>query len=322
MNKLNRLLLLTSFLLVSVLSMAQVSLPAIIGDNMVLQQQSVAPLWGWAPEGQSIIVTGSWNNETVRTKADHDGRWQLEVHTPEAGGPFSITIKSKNEIKLTNVMIGEVWLCSGQSNMEMPLKGWSGQPVAGSEQTIASADYPDIRLFTVKRTVSYEPLNDCEGQWAPCSPDNAGDFSATGFFFGVDLYKKLKIPIGLIHSSWGGTPAEAWVSKENIGKIPYFQTSDGECDAREFRARKMKDQEVFQKARFKELGMAIANEAPEWGSADFDDSDWQLVDVPSTWGDTEIGNFQGVIQYRKVFKAHHCWTTNSTAGMYAQPTTV
>ncbi len=312
MYKLSRFFFFVSLFIYSAALNAQITLPAIIGDNMVLQQQSKAPLWGWAPQGQRIAVTTSWNNETVRTRSNPSGRWQLEVNTPEAGGPYSITISGENRIKLNNVMIGEVWLCSGQSNMEMPLKGWPGQEVNLSAEAIAIADYPDLRLFTVKRNTSFEPLNDCEGQWAPCSPENAGDFSAVGFFFGVDLHRKLKVPVGLIHSSWGGTPAEAWTSNEFINKIPYFHTSDAGCDPEKFRERKLKHQESLQKKRLDELGILSSVDAPDWSMSDFDDSDWSTVKVPSSWGESEIGKYQGVIMFRKEFKVFRNWTTKTT----------
>ena len=158
---------------------------------MVLQQQSKAPIWGWTEARGAIKVSVDWSNDSYSAKADENGRWQVEVVTPDAGGPYTMVIQGTEKITLNNVMIGEVWLCSGQSNMEMPLEGWPNQPITGSEKYISGADYPDMRLFTVKRKVSYEALDDCEGSWAACSPETASTFSATGFFFGLHLYKKL-----------------------------------------------------------------------------------------------------------------------------------
>ena len=309
---LNRFIILVFLLVLPKICLAQVSLPAIIGSNMVLQQQSKVPLWGWSEAGQTVSVSTSWNSEKLNVKAGQDGRWQVEVRTPEAGGPYSVTIEGTDEIILKNVMIGEVWLCSGQSNMEMPLKGWPGQDILGSERAIARAEYPDIRLFTVARKTSYEPQKDCDGQWSPCSVENAGDFSAVGFFFGVDLYKKLKVPIGLIHSSWGGTPAEAWTNQKFIDKLSYFHTDQSGCDAQEFQARKLKDYESVQREWLNELGFVAPDEAPDWTLAGYNTKDWQNVEVPATWNETEVGDYLGTVELRYEFRTLPGWTKKTT----------
>ena len=204
------------FMLLSSCVLADVKLPAIISSNMVLQQNSNAALWGWADVGEDVSITNTWNNQTVRTVADQNGEWKLILKTIKAGGPYSITIKGKNSVELANVMLGEVWLCSGQSNMEFPLEkqdGWKTGSV-NAEQEIAQANYPNIRLFTVQKTTSGVPLKDVKGTWSECSPSTARRFSAVAYYFGKELWKETGIPIGLIHSSWGGTPAEAWTKKE------------------------------------------------------------------------------------------------------------
>ncbi|MCK5820385.1 MAG: beta galactosidase jelly roll domain-containing protein [Bacteroidales bacterium] len=300
------------FISLSFQTEAQMRLPAIIGDNMVLQQQSKAPLWGWTAPGEEIRVSVDWSNEAYFAKADENGRWQVDVVTPDAGGPYAIVIQGKEKITLSNVMIGEVWLCSGQSNMEMPLEGWPNQPITGSEKYISEADHPDIRLFTVKRKTSYEPLEDCEGQWAPCSPDNVGSFSATGFFFGLHLYKKLNIPIGLINSTWGGTPAEAWTSNQFIDRIPYFHTSAGSCDPELFRDNKFKAQESVQKAWLDDLGFVPGESSPDWTLAGYDDSGWDKLTVPANWSETVVGHFEGLMELRLEVRVPRFWTNKTT----------
>src|SRR5664279_262335 len=156
-------------LLVSLLSsvnlFADIKLPAIFCDNMVMQQQTNAAIWGKASENSSVKVTTSWNNKSYKTRASSDGSWKLKVATPKAGGPFEIVISDGKPLILKNVLIGEVWVCSGQSNMEMPMKGYRNMPVLGSLDAIALSSNPDIRLFTVKKATSLNPLDDFTGNW-------------------------------------------------------------------------------------------------------------------------------------------------------------
>jgi sialate O-acetylesterase len=192
------------------ISFGEVRLPSVIGDNMVVQQKDKVAIWGWAEAGERIAVKGSWQwlfGKTV--KADEDGKWMVHIPTPKAGGPYSIHIKGENEITIKNVMSGEVWVCSGQSNMHFLVRNAND-----GEAEVAAADYPNIRLFQVPMLTADEPQEDVEAEWVQCSPETAGDFSAVGYFFGRQLYKELDVPIGLIHTSWGGTPAEAWTRIE------------------------------------------------------------------------------------------------------------
>ena len=188
--------------------LANVKLPAIIGDNMVLQQGKPASIWGWADPGEEVMVSVSWRSMSWAVTAGQDGKWSFKMTPPKAGGPYEMTLRGRNEIKLKNIMVGEVWVCSGQSNMQFAVK----QAING-EQEVAEADYPNIRLFSVERTVADQPQSDCKGSWAPCSSETVPGFSAVAYFFGRDLYKKLDVPVGLIHTSWGGTPAEAWTRR-------------------------------------------------------------------------------------------------------------
>lgn len=196
---------------------AEVKLPAVIGDNMVLQQGREVAIWGRADAGEEVTV--SWREQKQTTTADGDGRWKVELPPTTAGGPWDMTIAGRNTITIHNILVGEVWVCSGQSNMEMPVglnpQGWSAG-VNNFEREIAEADDPTLRLFTVKKTVAGKPQINVEGEWSAASPQTVGPFSATAYFFGRDLQRELKVPVGLISSSYGGSPVEAWMSEEAI----------------------------------------------------------------------------------------------------------
>ncbi len=206
-----------AFFLVTALSsislFAEVKLPSIFCDNMVLQQQTEAAIWGKADKNASVKITTSWNSKSYSTKSSAEGNWKVKVATPKAGGPFEITISDGKTLHLKNILIGEVWVCSGQSNMEMPLKGFRNQPIIGSADAIATSTNPNIRLFTVKKVTSLEPLDDFTGDWKLCEPENVAEFSATAYFFGKMLNAALHVPIGLINTSWGGTRIEPWISE-------------------------------------------------------------------------------------------------------------
>lgn len=184
---------------------ADVSLPAILSDGMVLQQGMPVPLWGSADEGETITVL--IQNQKVSTVAQ-DGRWMVRLRPLRAGGPFALTITGKNKIEMKNVLVGEVWICSGQSNMQ-----WTVKQSANAETEIAGAKYPMIRLFSVPRVEADAPLKDVKSAWKECSSESVADFSAVGYFFGRHLHQKRNVPVGLINSSFGGTPAEAWTSE-------------------------------------------------------------------------------------------------------------
>ncbi len=197
---------------------ADVRLPAIISDNMVLQGGDTVNLWGWADPNEEIEIRMSWSNAVPQIQADDDGAWTFRMAAPPFGGPYEVTFKAANTITVKNILVGEVWVCSGQSNMQ-----WTVQNSADAEQEIAAARYPKIRLFSVDRQVADTPQNDCKGQWVECSPQTIPGFSAVAYFFGRRLHKDLELPIGLIHTSWGGTPAEAWTSDPMLRSHPEFE---------------------------------------------------------------------------------------------------
>ena len=195
---------------------ADVKLPALISDNMVIQRHVSVPIWGNADPGEKVTV--NFNGKNFKAVADKDGKWIVKFKALKAGGPYEMTVSGKNKIIVKDVMVGEVWICSGQSNMQ-----WDVRNSANVEKETADANFPMIRMFTVKRTVSDKPLSDTSGNWAICSPQTVAGFSAVGYFFARDLYNSLKVPIGMIHTSWGSTPAESWTPMEILMSDPDFK---------------------------------------------------------------------------------------------------
>lgn len=191
---------------------ADVRLPAVISSNMVLQQKATVKFWGWADPAEKVLITPSWNNKTDSVKTDENGKWQVPVQTPAAGGPFTVTIKGRNTIALQNVMVGEVWVCSGQSNMEMNF--YWGLPQM--REDIPTAANAAIRFFTVPKSTAQTPQERGEGAWGICDSNTVKAFSAVAYYFGRKLNAALNVPVGLIHASWGGTPAEAWTPAEDV----------------------------------------------------------------------------------------------------------
>lgn len=196
---------------------ANLELPSIFSDGMVLQHSAEVAFWGKGHPGSNVVVETGWH-AAFKTEVADDSTWIVRVKTVEPGGPYMISVKSGNQLKnIYDVYLGEVWLGSGQSNMEMTLTGWPPtDTILGSADAIANADFPLIRMFTVTRNSSAQPLDDVTGSWKVCNPENASAFSATAYFFARKLHKELGIPVGIIHSSWGGTPAESWVSGETL----------------------------------------------------------------------------------------------------------
>jgi sialate O-acetylesterase len=280
---------------------------------MVLQQEQDVKIWGKAFPNSSVNIVSSWGS-TAQTKANKEGDWLAVISTPSAGGPYEINITNGGKtIQLNNILIGEVWICSGQSNMEMPLMGWPpSDPILNSQQEIADANYPTIRLFTVTRALSVEPLTDCEGEWLECNPETARTFSATAYFFGRKLHKELGIPVGLIHSSWGGTPAESWVSKEYIAQMEEFK---GMLSSIETSKTSIKILNSWL-SDLPTLKVNLAHENPfksllfadsSLSKQDFDHNKWPTMELPQNWERTEMGAFDGVIWFRKVVSIPAQW---------------
>lgn len=195
-------------------SVAEVRLPSIIGSHMVLQRDMKVPIWGWAAPGEKVTV--AIDGQSVSTTAGEDGKWQVKVGPLALGKPREMTVSGKNEIQLTDILIGEVWLAGGQSNMATALRGYA------SKQEIAAINFPTIRLFKVEIHSTDEPQKDCKGKWTLCDPANASEFGANAYYFGKYLHEQLKMPVGMIHDCVSGTPGESWASPETI-KDPAYQ---------------------------------------------------------------------------------------------------
>ena len=204
----------TLFFLAGFISTAifgNVRLPAVIGSHMVLQQKSDVTIWGWCDAGEKIKIKTGWDTTTYNTVGSSSAKWSLKVKTLAAGGPYEITITGNNNIVLEDVLLGEVWVCSGQSNMEMSVT-W-GLPY---ESDVANATDKNIRFFYIPRTTAEYPQDDVKAEWVVCNPDDMKRFTAAGYFFGKALRDNLNVPVGLINASWGGTPAEVWTPIEAI----------------------------------------------------------------------------------------------------------
>ncbi|MCF8381299.1 MAG: sialate O-acetylesterase [Bacteroidales bacterium] len=225
---LNSILAIVFILLVQGIN-AEVKLPAIVSSNMVLQRNTTVVLWGWADAKEKISIEASWLSEPMNLTGDKDGTWRVEVKTTNTKDPQSIKIQSKtSDITLDNILFGEVWLCSGQSNMQQSLKGYNGQPTFGGNMAIAKSANPMLRLFSVDRLGSKTPLSDIEkfNAWQEASPESVSEFSAIAYFFGQDLQEILDVPVGMIHTSWGGSSVEAWISKEAISAYQEVNLED------------------------------------------------------------------------------------------------
>lgn len=199
-----RKLIVITMAAVASVAMADIKPAGLFTDNMVIQRETEAPVWGWGDTGEKVTVSGSWG-ETASTTVGEAGKWTVTLQTPPAGGPFTITIEGNNTVEIKNVLSGEVWLCSGQSNMQWPVS-----KALNPTEEAAKADYPQIRSFMVGQSAIGEEAADCEGAWTVCTPETVSGFSATAYFTGRELHKNLKVPIGLLTSCWGGTCVEAW----------------------------------------------------------------------------------------------------------------
>lgn len=211
--------------LVPLVARADVRPNTLCTEGMVLQQKAIVKIWGDADKGEKVSV--SFRGKSIATVAGDDGRWVAAIPSGEAGGPFDLTINGNNKIKLKNVLVGEVWVCSGQSNME-----WSINASNEADKKLAKDEphNPMLRMFTVKKAFPTTPQKDVSGSWIEAQPDTVGKFSAVGYFFGRDLNKALKVPVGLIHTSWGGTRAEAWTSKEFLDGHDWFMNEHAKFD--------------------------------------------------------------------------------------------
>lgn len=218
-----KLFLLTALFAAATTISAKVVLPKIFASGMVMQQQTDANLWGEAKADATVKIATSWNKKTVSVKAGNDGKWTAKIQTPAAGGPYSITFSDGEKTVIDNILVGELWICSGQSNMEMPMKGFKNQPVENAMEDILHSGDSKMRLFTVKRTSLFQPATDVVGEWKEASPEAVRNFSATAYYFGKELRRMLNVPVGLIVTSWGGSSCEAWMNRDWLKAFPQIE---------------------------------------------------------------------------------------------------
>jgi sialate O-acetylesterase len=300
------LILLCSVLAVS----AKVKLQPMFSDNMVLQQQTNAPIWGESKPNAKVTIKTSWDGKKYSVKADETGNWKTDVMTPKAGGPFTVTISDGKPVVLHDVMIGEVWLCTGQSNMEMPVVGppdnnW-GKVINYEKEAADANNHPNIRLLHVKMTASYTPrqyIKIIDNGWQKCSDKSIADFSAAGYFFGRNIEKYRNVPIGLIETCRGGTAVEAWTSREALNSVPKYTETLKQMEIANLNNEKKDDDDgglayAWLHSLLK-LDDNFGGGNLAWKNTGYDDSSWQEMTVPCDMHTNGVGQFYGKVIFRK-----------------------
>ncbi len=291
---------------------ATVTLPAHLSDNMVVQQRSTLKVKGQSDRRGQVTVIASWNKKKVTGDIMADGTFAVSLPTPKAGGPHEITINDGDTRVLRNVLVGEVWFCSGQSNMEMPVKGW-GQ-VKDWEQELAQADHPRIRLLQSKHVTSLTPSDNPQvtgDGWQVCSAQSVENFSSVAYFFARKLQQELGVPIGVIDSSWGGTPAEAWTSAPTLTHVIEHQrnarailSAHGDRDAL---CRKY-DQDVLDwQATYSRADQGMERGRAIWVDSEQTGEDWGTMQLPNAWEWQGLENFDGIVWFQKVITLPERW---------------
>lgn len=281
------------------LSEAAVSLPAWVSDNMIVQQNSNMTIKGKSNPGSEIIFSSTWLDNPLKTGANAQGEFSFEIPTPPAGGPYSMSFKdSEGTVNIENVLSGEVWLCSGQSNMEMPVHGWGN--VMDYDHEIATANYPDIRLLQVKKKTALQPMDDVvvnNGGWQICSPGSMADFSAIAYFFAKELSEKLRIPIGVIDTTWGGTPAEAWTSQEALANVAGFENELNDLKEAGYDLNTLND--LYQR-RTNDWFENVSRATKNFDKAQLQtDSSWKKLNIPGYWEHAGLPDFDGIVWLQK-----------------------
>ena len=291
----------------------KLKLPLLFSDYMVLQQNEVVAFWGEYLPNEKVTVIGSWGKK-ISTVSDELGNWKLQLPTPPAGGPFEVSISALDTTIIFNdVLIGEVWLASGQSNMEMPITGYlPNENIDNDLKEIAAADYPEIRMFTVKRDFASVKQKVMMGSWEVCSPEAVGLFSASAYFFARKLHLDLNIPIGIIHSSWGGTIVEAWTSKQGLSEFSELVKTAQQFDETKIRAWIAQFERLTTPPSFDSLEVMNLSQK-EICDPQFDDAQWAKMNLPSENSYTDIflpdvgyrEDINGLFWYRKTVILDH-----------------
>ena len=272
-------------------------------DHMVFQRGLKAPVWGWTQPGQNVTV--GMNGKTASATAGPDGKWMAALGPFTAGGPYTLTVEGPEKATVQDVLVGDVWICSGQSNMEMGIAN-----VNNAKDEIAKAGNPNIRLFTVPKKTAGEPQETVVSHWEPCTPETVaaggwGGFSAVGYFFGRHLQETQHVPIGLIHTSWGGTIAEAWASASALRTMPDFVP---QVDAVERTTAEMKKGAVsLEKMLADWYEKNDPGTAQKWGAADFSAANWKTMQLPTAWELAGLPDYDGIVWFRKRFELPADW---------------
>lgn len=299
------------FMLIAPVS-ARITLPAFFTDNMVVQQNSMLTLEGKAKPQRTVTVVASWNKQKYTVKSQADGSFRLEIPTPVAGGPYTLTLSDGEKLILDNVMSGEVWFCSGQSNMQMPVAQWGG--VMNYEQETAEAQYPSIRLLQIERRIGYTPATDVEvigGSWKECSPVTVADFSAVAYFYARELWKNLNVPIGVIDCTWGGTPAESWTSAGTLKQVAEFREKLTEMEALGFDKERLmaayqKEMQAWER-EFMNRDAGYGEGQPLWISSLQTGDGWQPMQLPGFWERNGLDGFDGVVWFQREIEIPAAW---------------
>lgn len=291
---------------------AKVKPAACFTDNMVLQQKADVNIWGTDQPQSAILVTTSWNGKKYRTVTDAAGNWKLKVPTPSYGGPYSITFDDGDITMLNNILIGEVWLCSGQSNMEFEMTGPLGDVLNLDKELADAANYPQIRMLKIANTTSFRPQRKVPVKWgwAICDPQTVRDFSAVAYFFAKNLYEDKHIPIGLISSNWGGTVAEAWTSARALETLPAFapfaKAEENGLTQAQLDQKYRNDVRAWLKHIDAE-DPAWQNGQLNWTMPAFDDSGWAKMKLPVYWEQAGVPNYDGTVWFRKRVRIPAAW---------------
>lgn len=281
-------------------ALADVRPNSLFNDNAVLQRNQPLPVWGTASDGEKVSV--EFAGQKVTTTAT-GGKWMVRLAALPAGGPFNLVITGNDSrLTLTNILVGDVWVASGQSNMQDPLGPcWWAAPISHWKEEIAAANYPQIRQFHVPMVLSYHPETDANGSWAICSPQTASDFSAAAYFFARDLQQDIKVPIGILFSAWGGTVAEAWTSAGSLERMPDF--------AHELSAIRQVDPGRYPQllADWYRANDSGSTAQPAWSDPDFDSGSWGKMKLPTYWQRSNLPGFNGIVWFRKEIDLPDTW---------------
>lgn len=288
----------------------ELKISPLFSDGMVLQRKSNISIWGKFTPNTIIKIDTEWG-EKLKLESDTIGNWIGQIPTPEAGGPYTMNVSSGDErINIKDILIGEVWIASGQSNMEMTLEGFPpNELILNSKSEILNANYPNIRMFTVKRSMALRPSNKLIGSWIITSPKKVKNFSATAYFFAKELHTKLEIPIGIIHSSWGGTPIEAWTSKIKLKELEFFNETLKNIDNSS--SKNIVDtwfnkfdfieipQKTYEEGALKDYYENLQFSDDKLSEFELNDNSWENVILPGRFDTLKLDEFDGAIWLRK-----------------------